>query len=106
MLAFCLFALLLLALFRGKYGQRQATLERRYQARERVMEGEPVADLPAEDLFSLEEMKRRRFVSPDDTLVPLWPLTVILIAGASFAIIMLYRRYGQFNRLSTNSTSS
>jgi len=67
-----------------KYGRRQAGIERQYQARERVMED------------ATADPGRREYSSPEATLIPLWPLTVLLGGAATAAAVMLVR--GRLNR--------
>jgi hypothetical protein len=78
-LVFSLMGLGALVAISGKYGQRQSRLERQYQARERVRED------------SMSDPARREYSSPERTLVPLWPLAVVLIAVAVGAAVMLDR---------------
>jgi hypothetical protein len=95
-LVFSLMALGALAAISGKYGRRQAALERQYQARQRVVERVPVGDPPrGGDSQRLEQSERRRFVSPGDTLIPLWPLAVVLVVLALIASAMLVRGRGR-----------
>jgi hypothetical protein len=72
-----------------KYGGRQARLERQYQARARVAErqasGENAAPRPG------DETTARDFASADETLIPLWPLAVILSLVIVVAAVMLFR---------------
>jgi hypothetical protein len=65
----------------GKYGRRQAGIERQYQARERVMEGQG----------SATELSPRPYATADDTLIPLWPLAAALGGLAALAVVMLVR---------------
>lgn len=69
----------------GKYGHRQAGLERQYQARERVMEGQE----------SAAETNPRPYATADDTLIPLWPLAVALGALSALSVVMLVRSRGR-----------
>jgi hypothetical protein len=62
-----------------KYGGRQARLERQYQARERI------------DTRTNTQAPPQDYASTDDTLIPLWPLAVILAAVTVLAAAMLYR---------------
>jgi hypothetical protein len=78
-LLFSLMGLGALAAISGKYGQRQSRLERQYQARERIAE-DTVGD-PA----------LREYSSPAGTLIPLWPLAVVLGGVAMTAGVMLMR---------------
>jgi hypothetical protein len=71
-----------LAAISGKYGQRQAGIERQYQARERVAEAGPQG---------AAQIAPRPYATPGNTLIPLWPLAVVLGAGAIVATAMLVR---------------
>lgn len=84
-LAFSLMALLALAAISGKYGRRQSNDERKYQAAERIAAGEKGA------AASSETTGRRPYAMPGETLIPLWPLTLILIVIALIAAVMLWR---------------
>lgn len=89
-LAFSLTGIGALAAISGKYGQRQARLERKYQARERVAAGgaENAAHGGAENAA---QTSPRPYATAGDTLIPLWPLAVVLGAVASLATAMLVR---------------
>ena len=63
-LLFSAVGLILMLVFSGQISKRQARLDRQYQARERVQD-EAVGD-PA----------RREYSSPENTLIPIWPLAV------------------------------
>jgi hypothetical protein len=78
-LVFSLMGLGALVAIGGKYSQRQSRLERQYQARERVRED------------ALDDPARREYSSPEQTLIPLWPLAILLIAVAAGAAVMLDR---------------
>jgi hypothetical protein len=71
----------LLALFvmHGHYSQRQARIERQYQARDRVANND------------VGDPTRREYSRPDDTLITLWPLATLLVGVAVVASAMLYR---------------
>lgn len=71
----------LLALFamHGHYSQRQARIERQYQARDRVANDD------------VGDSARRDYSLPSETLIPLWPLAILLVGVAAGASIMLYR---------------
>jgi hypothetical protein len=73
-----------------KYGGRQARLERQYQARERIAEGSS-GNSETLDARTNDQAQRRDLASAEDTLVPLWPLAVILSVVMILAAIMLYR---------------
>lgn len=84
-LAFSLLALLALVAMSAKYGQRQSTVERKYQAAERTAAGERGVEA------SSEQTGRRPFSMPGETLIPLWPLAFIMTAIALVSGIMLAR---------------
>jgi cytochrome c-type biogenesis protein CcmH/NrfF len=84
LLAFCLMALLALAAMHGKYTRRQAREERKYQAAERVAAGETASEDGANS-------GRRPFSTPDQTLIPLWPLAILMLAISLVALVMLRR---------------
>lgn len=88
-LVFSLMALGALAAISGKYGRRQSGLERKYQA------GERIAAQAGSGATANGDATRREFATPDETLVPLWPLAVILVAVATFAVVMLLRGRGR-----------
>ena len=79
LLLFSLIGLGGLAAIHGKYGERQARLERQYQARDRV----------ADD--AVDDPSRRQYSMPGETLIPLWPLAVGLGGVMLFAGAMLAR---------------
>jgi hypothetical protein len=83
-LAFSLMALVALAAMSGKYGRRQSTLERQYQARDRVAAGETGPTAAGGDTG------RRPYAMPGQTLVPLWPLAS-LGHDALVSRVMLWR---------------
>jgi hypothetical protein len=91
--AFSLMALLALAVvgFSGKYGKRQAGIERQYQARERVAEKITRENNSPGDARIDEEESRRPFATPGEQLIPLWPLAVLLGIVATLAAAMLLR---------------
>jgi hypothetical protein len=78
LLIFAGMALAALLAIGPKYGGRQARLERRYQASERIT-ADRSKNRPAD------------FASADDTLIPLWPLAVVLSLVVVLAAIMLIR---------------
>src|SRR5687768_6655659 len=91
---FSLMALGALAAIGGKYGRRQAVIERQYQARTRVAEQQANANAPAGDIRIDEQGTLREFATPSDTLIPLWPLAAVLLLVALFAGVMLFRGRG------------
>jgi len=79
-----------------KYGGRQARLERQYQARERIAT-ERIAQNDGGGIGKIDERSARRdFASPDATLVPLWPLAVVLSVVMIVSLVMLLRGAGCF----------
>ncbi len=96
-LAFSLMALLALGVVgaSGKYGKRQARIERQYQARQRVAETLVAKDATESgndpgaptDLHTTT----RNYATPGNTLLPLWPLGAILGLISVVALIMLRR---------------
>jgi len=76
---FSVVGLLALFVMHGHYGQRQARLERQYQARDRVANDD--IDNPA----------RREYSRPSETLIPLWPLATLFVGVAVVSSAMLYR---------------
>ena len=70
LLLFALFALALLIVFGDKYRHRQSQLERQFQSKElrdaREFEGKPTTETT-------------KFSSPDNLIMPLWPLAALLI---------------------------
>lgn len=87
-LAFSVVALFAVGAISGQYGKRQSRLERQYQARERVADG-AVGDNATAD------SQRREYASPDNTLVPLWPLAIMLVGVIGFAAMMLHREFSR-----------
>jgi hypothetical protein len=82
LLLFSLMGIGALAAVSGKYGRRQAGMERQYQARERVGTAGPEG---------AAETSPRPYATAEDTLIPLWPLGVALGAAAILATAMLVR---------------
>jgi hypothetical protein len=90
-LLFSIVGLIALVGISGQYGKRQARLERQYQARERIAAGE-VGDRAAGDA------ERRDYATPQHTLVPIWPLAVLLIGVIVLAAVMLGREHRRRQR--------
>jgi hypothetical protein len=97
---FALMAVGALAAIGGKYGRRQATIERQFQARTRVAQQHDTGNKLAGDARTEPQDVPREFARPDDTLIPLWPLASLLILVAFFAGIMLVRGRDRPARLS------
>jgi hypothetical protein len=94
-LIFSCVGLIALGAISGQYGKRQARLERQYQARERVAEG-AIGD------GAVSDPARREYATPDDTLVPLWPLAVLLVGVAGASAYMLKRSSGSGNSVAAS----
>jgi hypothetical protein len=101
---FSLMALGALAAIGGKYGRRQAAIERQYQARTRVAE-QASENNSTDDTRTNEQAITRDFASPGDPLIPIWPLAVLLILIALFAAIMLVRGRGRPGSLPADRSS-
>jgi hypothetical protein len=74
-----------------KYGGRQAELELEYQARSAIAAERAARNSGKEAARIDEAVQRRKFASPERTLVPLWPLALILSLVVIVSAIMLYR---------------
>lgn len=74
-----------------KYGHRQARIERQYQARERLASDAAGENTGPDLATSAVQADSRDFATSKDTLVPLWPLAIVLSAVASVAAAMLAR---------------
>jgi hypothetical protein len=104
-LIFALMGLVALAAMSGKYSRRQANIERNYQARTRVAE-QVAAENNSTEPDRMDHLEvRREFATPDENLVPLWPLAVLLGLAAVVAGAMLYRGHVRGEFRSTNSES-
>jgi hypothetical protein len=95
---FALMSLGALAAISGKYGRRQAAIERQYQARLRLAEkraatNNSIAAARHEDQRA--EGNPRAFATPANTLITLWPLAAVLVGLALFSFVMLVRRWRQ-----------
>src|SRR5688572_13037887 len=90
---FSLMALATLLVIGPKYGRRQAAIEQKYQALERIEEKKAAGNSSAADARTEDLADRRPFAQPGETLVPLWPLAAILLIVALFASIMLRREF-------------
>ena len=92
-LSFSLTGLLALAVvgFSGRYQKRQATIERQYQARERVAEKLTAENKSGDGERTGNSEAQRPFVTPGNNLITLWPLAILLGIVAAVAAAMLYR---------------
>ncbi len=76
----------------GKYGRRQAVLERKYQARQRL-QADMVApgSVKKPDSAKLVKTGRRaNFSTPEETLIPLWPVAGLLLLLMTISGVMLW----------------
>ena len=78
-LLFSAVALAALVAIHGKYSRRQAGMEIKYQARERL----------ADDRVG--DAESRPMSQPENTLIPLWPVAVVLIIVLLVATVMLMK---------------
>jgi hypothetical protein len=88
-LIFSLIALGAVTAISGKYGRRQTVIERQYQARDRVSDVGAGENSQAIATRNDYQASRRDFASPGNQLVPLWPLTILLLMVAVLAAAML-----------------
>lgn len=85
---FCAMAVVVLVVMEPKYGDRQAGIERQYQAREYIHRqqdgGERTTEVPD-------------YSQPGQTIIPLWPLRIAMIVAflAAWAIL-LRQRLGRY----------
>ena len=85
---FCLFGAVALLVAAEKYGERQAGIERRFQARSQtavVPRAGEAASAPDAETAS------RAYSSPEDTVIPLWPLGAVLGGLACVFACLAYR---------------
>ena len=75
----------------GRFGRRQSGIERKYQARTAVATG----DVAIETSGSGEKSVRKApaYSTPEKTVVPLWPLEILLavVSLGSFAMLLKQR---------------
>jgi hypothetical protein len=114
-LMFSLVALLALGVIAGsgRYGRRQATLERQYQARQRVAEklverdhyGNPVPVNKTPRIpRTQDDVVPLPYATPENTLLPLWPLAALLVMIAAAAGLILRREYHRSVSLANKSS--
>jgi hypothetical protein len=93
-----------LALLNHKYGERQARLERQYQGHMTAAEKKSAqfagGDASADDSAAQTDSPTapRNYSSAEDTIIPLAPLTLIFLAIACFAAVMLAREQRRLAR--------
>src|SRR5688572_1690462 len=71
---FCLFAAFVLFVAQRKYGERQAGIERRFQAR-----SFPLLPSSGEQPPTEMENAENYYSTPQDTVIPLWPLVAVMV---------------------------
>ena len=80
-LLFAVVSLAALAALSGKYGRRQAIIERKYQARQHVAGQDANASQPSTPTYS----------TADDPLIVVWPLAAFFGGMACVSLVMLAR---------------
>jgi hypothetical protein len=107
MLLYSIVPLIGLALLSRKYAERQSRLERQYQghmaAAEKKLEriqsaGDPEHSPPDAGDQVKSDSDPPEYSTAEDTIIPLAPLTLIFLALALFAAVMLARERGLFAR--------
>lgn len=74
----------------GRFGRRQASIENKYQARSAIAAGRMELDPeggPARPVGAAP-----RFSTPARTMIPLWPLEILLGMILAFCVVMLLRQ--------------
>lgn len=93
---FAAMALVALVAMSGKYGRRQANIEQKFQARERVSWEEAGGRQQAAG--------SKEYSQPGHTVIPLWPLAVPLLGVIAVSVAMLIRSRLAVRRLSADDT--
>ena len=115
MLIYSTVPLIGLALLSQKYAERQSRLERQYQGhlaaaekKSQKLSGEGTeANRDASDAVeSAPSPDSRQYSSPEDTIIPLAPLTLIFLAIACFAAVMLAREHRRRTGTQNSATAS
>lgn len=77
----------------GKFGKRQANIENKYQARSAVASG--ALEVGSGGAGAAKASKLPTYSTPDKTLIPIWPLQIVigLIFLGSLAML-LRQRFG------------
>jgi tryptophan-rich sensory protein len=73
----------------GKFGKRQAGIERKYQARTGVATGEVRIETQGSGAKTV--LSRPEYSTPEKTVVPLWPLEILLAVLCATSIALLLR---------------
>ena len=115
MLIYSTVPLIGLALLSQKYAERQSRLERQYQGHLAAAE-QKSQKLSREDTVSKPDSSStpeddsspdsRQYSSPEDTIIPLAPLTLIFLAIACFAAVMLAREHRRRTGTQNSATAS
>ncbi|MCA9237874.1 MAG: hypothetical protein KDA44_20510 [Planctomycetales bacterium] len=74
----------------GKFGKRQAGIERQYQARSAAASGQLQVDADATGKKSVRGAPE--YSTPDETIIPLWPLEILLGMICAGSLAMLLRQ--------------
>jgi hypothetical protein len=75
----------------GRLGRRQASIENKYQARTAVASGE--VKIEAESSGARTATKAPQYSTPEEQVIPLWPLEIVvgLIFAASLTMLLRQR---------------
>lgn len=73
----------------GKFGKRQANIENKYVARAAVASGQVEPD--PEGIEAKVTERPPIYSTPEKTMIPLWPLEIILGAIVAVSVAMLVR---------------
>ena len=77
----------------GKFGERQANIENKYQARSAVASGS--LEVQPGETGEKRTDKAPEYSTPDQQIIPLWPLEVVLGLICVVSVAMLLRqRFG------------
>lgn len=77
----------------GKFGERQANIENKYQARSAVASGS--IEVHAGESGEKRSPDAPQYSTPDKQIIPLWPLEVVLGLICALSLAMLLRqRFG------------
>jgi hypothetical protein len=73
----------------GKLGKRQANIENKYQARAAVASGQVQVE---EQGGQMAARGAPEYSTPEETVIPLWPVELILGVICAASVVMLVRR--------------
>ena len=74
----------------GKFGKRQANIENKYQARSAVASGELQVETEGSGEKRVSTVPE--YSTPEDPVIPLWPVELILGVICSVSVVMLLRQ--------------